>query len=79
MKAEVNQGLSLDRSKNARSISDYNVSSNHSIFGAPWKTYAPVQNDSRHFLEMMDTYNHRPYLVALTCLVESPMKLFVYN
>ena len=28
---------------------------------------------------MMDTYNHRPYLVALTCVVESPMKLFVYN
>ena len=36
-------------------------------------------NDERHFTDALDFHNHRPYLVSVTCLVESPMKMFVYN
>ena len=81
LKAEVSQGLNVDRSKNSQSIKNYNVSSNHSIFGADWKTYSPltVKQDSRHVLDVLDTVSHRPYLVSLTCVVESPMKLYVLN
>ena len=79
LKAEVHQGLNLDRASNAPSQSDYNISSNHSMFGAKWRTYAPKSRDSRHFLDVLDADTHRPYLVSITCLVESPMKLFVFN
>lgn len=76
LKAEVSQGLVLDRANNAP-LSDYNVSSNHSMFGADWKTYSHKKFDDRHFLDFLEADTHRPYLVSLTCLVESPMKLFV--
>ena len=39
MKAEVYQGLNLDRSQNASSVKDYSVSANHNLFGAKWNTY----------------------------------------
>ena len=78
LKAEVSQGLKVDRSLNADSVKDYTVTSNHNIFGAKWNTYA-AQNDQRHFLEALNASDHRPYLVSLTCLIESPMKLYVLN
>ena len=63
---------------NGNSVKDYTVSSNHNIFGAKWNTYA-AKNDDRHFLDSLNMHDHRPYLVSLTCLVESPMKLYVLN
>ena len=60
-------------------MKDYSVSKNHNIFGAPWKTYVRNSYDGRHALDILELDEHRPYLVSLTCLVESPMKLFVYN
>lgn len=78
LKAEVSQGLKVDRSLNADSVKEYTVTSNHNIFGAKWNTYA-AQNDQRHFLEALNASDHRPYLVSLTCLIESPMKLYVLN
>lgn len=78
LKAEVHQGLKLDRSKNLR-LADYNVSTNHNLFGASWKTYSLKNKDDRHFLDMLEADTHRPFLVSLTCLVESPMKLYLLN
>jgi hypothetical protein len=53
LKAEVHQGLSVDRHENLRSVNDYNVSKNHSIFGANWNTYVPKSGDNRHFLDVL--------------------------
>ena len=78
LKAEVHQGLNLDRSQNLP-LNAYNVTGNHSISGAPWRTYSSKTNDRRHFLDVLEADTHRNYLVQLTCVVESPMKLFVYN
>ena len=55
---------------------------NHKIFGAPWKTYVPTNEslDKRDPLDALLTPDsHRPYLVSITCLIESPMKLYVFN
>lgn len=80
LKAEVHQGLDINRAANLPTVDDYHVSSNHSLFGADWKTYvAANKDDQRHVLDVLDTGDHRPYLVQLTCLIESPMKMFVYN
>ena len=82
LRAEVHQNLSVDRSKNAPSVQQYNISSNHGIAGAPWKTYSPKneQLDSRDALDALDSFDaNRPYLVQITCLIESPMKLHVLN
>jgi hypothetical protein len=81
LKVEVNQNLSVNREQNAQSIKNYNVSNNHSIFGAPWKTFAPVDQtkDKRDAFDALSPDAHRPYLVSLTCLIESPMKLYVLN
>ena len=34
--------------------------------------------DTRHFLDHLN-YNHKPYVVSATLLIESPMKLYVQN
>ena len=39
--------------------------------------YIP-KNDTRHFLDHLN-YNHNPYVVAATLMIESPMKLYVQN
>ena len=39
----------------------------------------PAKSDERHIFDVLDTYSHRPFLVSLTCLIESPMKLYVLN
>ena len=49
------------------------------MWGVNYNTYSLKNGDDRHPLDLLDTVNHRPYLVALTCLVESPMKMFVLN
>jgi hypothetical protein len=68
----------MDRSLNGDSVKDFTVHKNSAFNGAPWNSYVNV-NDTRHFLDALDVHNHRPYLVSVTCLVESPMKMFVYN
>ena len=65
-----------------KSISDYKVAKNHSIGGATWKTYNPVDEskDARDPFDAVDSFHtNKPYLVQITCVVESPMKLFVLN
>lgn len=73
LKAEISHGLHVDRSKNL-SKNDYSVNKG-SLFGAKMKTYVP-KNDQRSFLDHLDQ-NYKPYCVAVTMLIESPMKLFV--
>jgi hypothetical protein len=61
--------------------SEYNITKNYNMFGAKWNTYAPKNDlkDSRHFLDVLQADSHRPFLLQLTCLIESPMKLYVLN
>lgn len=64
-----------------KSIKDYNVATTK-FQGAPIKTYSPVDptNDKRDAWDALDSFHtNRPYLVQITCVVESPMKLFVVN
>ena len=62
-------------------LADYNVSSNWEPFGSSWKTYAPKDEslDKREIWDALEADTHRPYLVQMTCLIESPMKMFVQN
>lgn len=75
LKAELIHGLDRERSKNLPKgeYTEYKSS----LFGAPLRTYVP-HNDKRSFLDHLDQ-NHKPYIVAITCLIESPMKMFVQN
>ena len=41
-------------------------------------TYYTPADDKRDFIDGLDS-DHKPYGVAITCLIESPMKLFVQN
>ena len=82
LRASIHQNLSVIRSQNAKSIKDYTVSKNHNIGGAQWKTYQPADpsQDSKHPLDALDSFSsNKPYLVQITCVVESPMKLYVLN
>jgi hypothetical protein len=79
LKAEVHDGLKVDRSQNL-DLASYKVFES-SLLGAKWNKYVPKDGalDRRHVMDVLDTVNHRPYLVQLTCLIESPMKLYVFN
>ena len=56
--------------------SDYTVSKS-SFLGAPTNYYVP-SSDSRNVLDNLET-SRRPYCIAVTVLIESPMKMFVQN
>lgn len=75
LKVEIHHGLNLERKQNASS-DDYTISKS-SILGAPATYYVP-KNDQRHFLDFLES-SRRPYCVAVTALIESPMKMFVQN
>jgi len=75
LKVEVSHGVNLERNQN-KAASEYSLTKN-SLMGAPQTVYVP-KNDQRHFLDHLDS-NHKPYVVAATVLIESPMKLFVQN
>jgi hypothetical protein len=75
LKVEVHHGINLQRSKN-QPASEYNITKS-SLFGAPQSVYVP-KNDTRSMWDHLDS-NHKPYVIAATVLVESPMKLFVQN
>ena len=75
LKVEINHGLNVERSQNGVK-SDYTVTKS-SFLGAPTNYYVP-KSDSRHVLDNLET-SRRPYCIAVTVLIESPMKLFVQN
>lgn len=75
LKVEVHHGISVDRSLN-KPASEYTISKG-SLFGAKQQVYVP-KNDTRHFLDNLDS-NYKPYVIAATLMIESPMKLFVQN
>ena len=45
--------------------------------GAKQTVFVP-KNDQRSVFDSLD-YNHKPYVVSATVLIESPMKLYVQN
>lgn len=75
LKVEVSHGLKVDRASNGQA-QDWNVTQS-SLFGAPCTYYTPA-NDTRDCIDGLDE-DHRPYCVAVTTVIESPMKLFVQN
>lgn len=75
LKVEVSNGINVDRSQN-KPASEYNITKT-TLFGATETVYAP-KVDTRHFLDHLN-YNYKPYTVAATLLIESPMKLYVQN
>ena len=75
LKVEVNHGVSLERDANGPKEA-WNITES-SILGAPAKYYTPA-DDKRDFMDGLDE-DHRPYNVAFTCLIESPMKMYVQN
>ena len=75
LKVELSHGVSVERNLNAPA-SEY-TSHKSSLLGAPLTTYVP-KNDTRSFLDHLDS-NHKPYVIAATVLIESPMKLYVQN
>lgn len=73
LKVEIFSGLKVERSENGAE-SDY-VETKSSILGAPCSYFVPKE-DNRHFLDVLEE-DHKPYLVAVTTLITSPMKLYV--
>lgn len=72
---EIHHGVNVERAKNAPA-SEYKITKNK-LLGAPQTIYVP-KNDTRSLFDHLDS-NHKPYVVAATVLIESPMKLFVQN
>jgi len=75
MKVEITHGLNVERSENG-SAADWVVTKS-SLLGAPCTYYVP-REDNRDCIDGIDA-EHKPYNVAITALIESPMKLFVMN
>lgn len=75
LKEEIHHGLNVERNANG-TAADWNVTES-SFFGRKCTYYTPV-NDTRDLWDCLDT-NRKPYLMAVTCLIESPMKMFVQN
>ena len=71
LKVEIAHGLDCERSQNG-SAAEW-VETKSSILGAPCTYYTPA-NDTR---DLIDGIGQKPYCVAVTALIESPMKLFV--
>ncbi len=75
LKVEITHGVSVERNDNGDS-SDW-VESKSSILGAECTYYTP-KNDQRDIIDDLDA-DRKPYCVAVTALIESPMKLYVQN
>lgn len=75
LKVEIHHGVSVERSQN-KPASEYNIQKT-SLFGAPQTFYIP-KNDNRSVWDNLNS-DRKPYLVAATVLIESPMKLYVQN
>ena len=76
LNVEVHHGLSVDRSEN-RPLEDYNITES-TMHGAPMKLYTRASGDTRSIFDFLDI-DYKPYLISVTALVHSPMKLYVWN
>lgn len=76
LNVEVHYGLKVDRSLN-QSQDSYNIE-NSTFLGVPLKVYTHKEGDRRSVLDHLNS-DYKPYLVSITTLIHSPMKLFVYN
>lgn len=76
LNVELSHGISVDRTAN-KPKDAYTVSKS-SIMGAPLTYYADTKNDNRSIFDCLDR-DYKPYLVAVTALIHSPMKLYVWN
>ena len=74
LKVEIYQNVNINRNENLPA-SAYDMTE-ASMQGAKHKVYVKKEGDDRHFLDFMDS-EIKPYVVAVTTLIESPMKLFV--
>ena len=75
LKVEISHGLNIERAKNLPKDA-YNVT-NSSMAKAPCNYYKKKSGGESVFDFLQEDY--RPYLVAVTTLIESPMKLYVQN
>lgn len=75
LNVEISHGLDRERANNG-SLDDYVVTKS-SVMGTSATFYAPA-NDTRHFLDCFEP-DYKPYLVSVTAMIESPMKLYVQN
>jgi hypothetical protein len=76
LNVEVHHGLKVDRTQN-KQMEEYDIQESE-LMGAPFKMYTNKNNDTRSIFDHLD-FNYKPYLVSVTALIHSPMKLFVYN
>lgn len=77
LKVEIHNGLNIDRRSNLQK-KEYDIKKS-SLMGAPASFYIPTSFSApRSCLDHLDS-NHKPYLVAVTLMIESPMKLYVEN
>jgi hypothetical protein len=76
LNVEVHNGLSVTRSHN-KPLDEYDVTES-TLMGAPLKVYTSKAGDTRSVLDHLDS-EYKPYLVSVTTLIHSPMKLFVWN
>jgi hypothetical protein len=75
LKVEISHGIGVERDANG-AAEDWQVSES-SLLGAPCSYYTP-SNDQRDCIDGLDA-DHKPYKIAVTAMVESPMKLYVLN
>lgn len=75
LKVEISHGVSIERARNMPKDA-YTVASS-SILGSKCDYYKP-KSGQQSVLDFLEE-EHKPYLVAVTTLIESPMKLFVQN
>jgi hypothetical protein len=76
LNVELKYGLSVDRSEN-KPEDAYEVTQSN-LLGAPMTLYTNKKGDDRSIWDALDA-NYKPYLVSVTTLIESPMKLHVKN
>lgn len=76
LNVELHYGLDVNRNAN-KPKDDYSITQS-SLLGAPLTVYTDKNGDSRSIFDNLDS-NYKPYIVAVTALIHSPMKLFVFN
>ena len=75
LKVEISHGVNVERAQNLPA-SEYQIKKT-TLLGANESVYVQ-KNDTRSFLDHLDG-EYKPYVIAATVLIESPMKLFVQN
>lgn len=75
LKVELTHGLDVERANNG-DATDW-VETKSSLLGNSCTYYTPKE-DGRDMIDGVDA-SYRPYGVAVTVLIESPMKMFVQN